>query len=214
MITVDLMVFDLDGTLVDSRQDLVDAVNHARTSLKLEPLAFQVVVDAVGDGVQSLMARILGSENIHLRELALQAFREYYGKHLLDHTVARTGVREMLDHFKNKEKAVLTNKGRDYTLEILEALDLKQSFKMIECGDKHEERKPNPAGISRILDFFNAKRERSVIVGDSPVDVKTGRSVGIHTCVVQGGFTREEVLNGSKPDFLIQSLLDLTKHFN
>jgi len=214
MTAIDLIVFDLDGTLVDSRQDLVNAVNHARTALNLKTLPFQQVIDAVGDGVQSLIARILGPENIRLRELALAAFREYYGKHLLDHTVVRPGVREMLEYFQKKQKAVLTNKSRDYTLEILEALGLDRSFKMVECGDNHEERKPHPAGVSRILEFFKVRPERAVIVGDSPVDIRTGRSVGMHTCVVLDGFADLEALKSAKPDVLIKSLLELKDHFN
>lgn len=214
MISVDLIVFDLDGTLVDSRQDLVNAVNHARARVSLTPLPFQEVVDAVGDGVQTLIGRILGSENMHLRELALAAFREYYGKHLLDNTVARPGVPEMLEHFKKKGKAVLTNKSRGYTLEILNALGISTAFERVECGDNHEERKPHPAGISRILKFFKTRPERVVIVGDSPVDIETGRSVGIHTCVVRGGFSQDTVLSRAKPDLLINSITDLKEYFN
>jgi len=214
MVPVDLIVFDLDGTLVDSRQDLVNAVNHARVRVNLDPLSFQQVVDAVGDGVQSLIGRILGQENIHLRELALAAFREYYGKHLLDNTVVRPGVPEMLEHFKQKGKAVLTNKSRDYTLEILKALGISAAFERIECGDNHEERKPHPAGISRILGHFKVRPERVVIVGDSPVDIETGRKVGTHTCVVRGGFARSEVLSRAKPDFFIDSIGELKEHFN
>ncbi len=213
-VPIDLIVFDLDGTLVDSRQDLVNAVNHARVRAGLTQLPFQEVVDAVGDGVQTLIGRILEPENIHLREVALTAFREYYGEHLLDNTVVRPGVLEMLEHFKKKGKAVLTNKSRDYTLRILEALGISAAFERVECGDDHAERKPHPAGISRILDFFKIRPERAVIVGDSPVDIETGRSVGAHTCVVRGGFASEAILSGAKPDLLIDSITDLKEHFN
>jgi phosphoglycolate phosphatase len=214
MTPVDLIIFDLDGTLIDSRQDLVNAVNHARSHLGLKPLPYNVVVGAVGDGVQTLIARILGPENLHLKEAALKFFREFYREHLLDNTVAQPGVKEILKYYHAKKKAVLTNKSREFTLQILDALGMREAFETIECGDNHEERKPHPAGISRILTRYKIQAQQAVIVGDSPIDIQTGRSVGMHTCGVLEGFASPKILRQSRPDVLIESLVRMKEYFN
>jgi len=210
---IDLLIFDLDGTLIDSKQDIAEGVNFARKALGLEPLPLEEVVQAIGDGVQALIDRVLGSEREHLKEKALQHFREYYGKHLLDHTRPQPEVPDVLQHFRAKSKAILTNKSSQFTLPILERLGLQSLFGWIECGDNPEEKKPHPGGVKRILKHFKTDPEKAVLVGDSPVDVQTGKAAGIATCIVLDGYASERAIRQSNPDWIFPSIGKLKENF-
>jgi len=213
MNSIDCLIFDLDGTLIDSKLDIANSVNFARGDLGLPSLPLETIANAVGDGVQSLIERILEPENRNLKQKILSRFKAHYGKHLLDNTVVSPGAREILVHFQNKKKGVLTNKPSQFTLEILEGLGLKSSFGIVQCGDQPEGRKPETAGINRILDFFQVKPDKAVIVGDSPIDIQTGRAASVLTCGVLDGFASKEVLDQSNPDVLIGKLSELKEYF-
>jgi len=214
MIRVELMIFDLDGTLIDSKEDIARAANFARRALGLAPVPLEAVVSAIGSGASTLIARILGPENLERKEEALEAFRSHYREHLLDCTALCPGVKDVLEHYQEKKKAVLTNKDRGLTLQILEGLGIRDYFGCIEGGDDPNGRKPSPAGLAKIARFFTTVPEKGVMIGDSPIDIEAGRAAGMRTCGILDGFTRPEHVREARPDVCVSTLKEIIGCFN
>ncbi|MBI3894678.1 MAG: HAD-IA family hydrolase [Acidobacteria bacterium] len=210
-----LLVFDLDGTLIDSKQDLVMSVNAALRSLGREFLDAETVSSYVGQGSQVLIQRALG-EGASPEEVArgLQFFLEYYRAHKLDHTILYPEVRKTLHRFSNGNRAgerflaVLTNKPVRISREILEELELISLFRCVYGGNSFETKKPDPAGLRAILQETGVAPSDAMIVGDSDVDVLTGAAAGIWTCGVTYGFGKLE-LESNPPDVRVESLAEL-----
>lgn len=210
---VDLLIFDLDGTLVDSRLDLAASVNHALRRMGLAPLSVETVAGFVGDGVQALLTRALtaarGAADPAEVEAGLQVFREHYATHLLDATRAYPGVPEALQALGHKAMAIATNKPRTYALAILEGLGLHHQFRLVVGGDSTPHRKPHPAQAEAILSALGLSPASALVVGDSPQDVAMARAVGCGACAVTYGLRSREELAAAAPDFLLDDLRDL-----
>ena len=210
---VDLLIFDLDGTLVDSRLDLATLVNHALRGMGLSPLSVETVAGFVGDGVQALLTRALaaarGVADEAEVEAGLRAFREHYAAHLLDATRSYPGVPEALQALSHKAMAVATNKPRAYALAILQGLGLHQHFRLVVGGDSTPHRKPHPAQAETILAALGLPPSATLMVGDSPQDVAMARAVGCGACAVTYGLRSREELAAAAPDFLLDDLRDL-----
>mgnify|MGYP005847836137 CR=1 FL=1 len=208
---MDLLIFDLDGTLIDSKLDLANAVNAARVHLGLAPIDNHVVSSYVGDGAPVLIRRALGpgATDEQIQE-ALQFFFDYYRDHMLDHTRLYPGVREALDrlHGESVPLAVLTNKPVRFSQTLVEGLGLGGHFFRVYGGNSFEQKKPHPIGVEKLVEESGASRERTLMVGDSAVDVRTARNAGIPVCGVTYGF-QPEGFDGEPPDFLIDTLEDL-----
>ncbi len=211
--TVDLLIFDLDGTLVDTRRDLANSVNHTRQAYGLPELGLAEVMQYVGDGVRKLLERSLPNATPERVDAALATFREHYGAHLLDHSTLYPGAREVLQHFADKKKAVLSNKPEGFTRTILSGLGIADAFDLVLGGDSLPVLKPDPAAIHHILTTLGALPEKSVMVGDSPNDIKAGRAAGVLTCAVTYGYRDREELQAEGPDYLIDDLRELTGVF-
>ena len=205
----DLIIFDLDGTLIDSRIDLANSVNHARLQMGLPPLSSELIFTYIGDGAAMLVRRAMG-EGLQDEDIkdALAIFMDHYRQHLLDHTVLYPGVPETLRDCALLQLAVLSNKPVEPSITILEALKVRDRFVRIYGGDSFEQKKPHPMGIEQILKDTGVSREHALMVGDSRIDVQTGQNAGVATCGVTYGlasYTLEEV----KPDYLIHGFKDL-----
>lgn len=211
---VDLLIYDLDGTLIDSVQDIVSAVNFMLAELKLPKRSPEEIRGFVGEGIQSLVARSLGENNSKLAERALKVLKRYYGEHLLDHTKLYPGVLETLNHFKSKKQIVLTNKPEKFSIQVLEGLGVSSFFEMVIGGDSVRTKKPSPEGVFLALERFKILPSNSVIVGDSAIDVETGRSANITTCAVTYGLGDKKALILSNPDFSISQFRNLTLLFS
>lgn len=214
MIYSKLLIFDLDGTLIDSKQDIANAINFTRKKFNLDPVSVDVVVNAVGNGVKSLLEKLIDREARCSYEEALEVFRGYYIEHLLDNTVLREGALEILDFFKDKPKAVLTNKPSVYTVKTLEGLEIAHYFEKVECADTPEERKPNPSGALKILEHFKIAPEDVMMVGDSPVDIETGKVAGIKTCFIEDGYSSLDSINNVQSDLVIKSISELKERLD
>jgi phosphoglycolate phosphatase len=205
---MDLLIFDLDGTLIDSRLDLANAVNAMRAHLGMDPLTNERVYSYVGNGAPVLVRRALGEEagEAELRG-ALQFFMEYYAAHDLDHTMLYPGVRESLDRFRRagKRMAVLTNKPTAMSRRILEGLGVGGHFFQVFGGDSFAQKKPHPAGVEALVREAGVDRARTMMVGDSAVDVATARNAGITCCGVTYGF-QPETLADPAPDLLVDRM--------
>ena len=203
----DLLIFDLDGTLIDSKEDLVNSVNAMLAWKHRDPLPHDVVASYIGNGAPMLVKRALPglSEDDHLA--ALQFFLDYYREHMLDATVLYPGVREALDrlHREGVPLAILTNKPVRFSVQLIAGLGLAGHFFQIYGGNSFEEKKPHPIGIERLLEESGADRERTVMVGDSAVDVLTARAASVKACGVSWGF-QPETFAAAPPDFIVDDL--------
>ncbi len=208
------LLFDLDGTLVDSRADLCTAVNLMLEDLGLGPLAGEQVVSLVGEGAARLVGRALlaagGREpsDEKLRD-GLGLFKGRYREHLLDATRPYEGVTEALEHFARLPKAVVTNKPLELTEGILDGLGLRTFFAAVLGGDSLPERKPSPAPLFEAARLCGVAPGECLMVGDSWVDIAAGRAAGIMTCGFAGGFRGREELRAAGADYLIEHFGEL-----
>jgi phosphoglycolate phosphatase len=186
---VQALVFDLDGTLIDSKMDLVNSVNATLRELKRAALPTDLVASYVGSGAPVLIRRALGGnpseEELHK---ALAYFLVHYEEHKLDHTRLYPGAAETLEQLKDLPMSVLTNKPVKISVRILEGLGVAQYFRSIYGGNSFETKKPDPAGAKQILSEFNIAPGEAAMVGDSEVDVQTARNAGMQAAAVNYGF--------------------------
>jgi phosphoglycolate phosphatase len=205
---VELIVFDLDGTLVDSALDLAAAVNHTLETLGLPTLEAGVVRSFVGDGVKVLMKRALGSSREHY-DRAIGLFTARYGEHLLDHTRLYPDVLEVLDHFAGKRKVIVTNKLEGFTLKITRGLRIADRFGQIIGEDSTPFKKPDPRLLQLVMERWGANPERTVVVGDGINDILLARNAGALGCALLNGITERDKLLALCPDMTCETLSDL-----
>jgi len=213
MIKVDFLIFDLDGTLADTGQDLVTAVNYTLKALGLATLDHKRIISFVGDGVQELIKRSLGAENDELFTKAMKIFLKYYGDHLLDQTVLYPGVRECLDYFRSKRKVVISNKRQDFTVRIVQGLGIAPFFEDIVGGDVMPYKKPDPRLVEPYLKQFNVSRAQTVIVGDGPNDILLAKNAGVRSCACLKGLAPRDNLLKLQPDYICESLVEIREFF-
>ena len=208
---VDLVVFDLDGTLIDSAGDLARSVNAAleRLAPGTPPVPLERVRTFIGDGAAMLVSRTLGAAGVSVStEEALRVFLDCYQARLLDTTVLYAGVLESLDALGDRTLAVLTNKPGEMSRHILQGLGVAGRFARICGAGDVPAKKPDPAGLRLILDQTGVPPEAAVLVGDSAIDVRTGRAAGVRTVGVTYGLDPAG-LEAMAPDVLIADLREL-----
>jgi phosphoglycolate phosphatase len=208
-IKAELIIFDLDGTLIDSRKDIANSVNHTLKAIGLEPLNENIITGYVGNGVRSLMEKILFPANSYLFDKGMSIFLDYYAEHLLDNTNFFSGVIETLNYFADKKMAVVTNKPENLSIKTLRGLGVYDYFKAVLGGDSLEKKKPSPEPVLKVLSDLNIKKEAAIIVGDGLQDIAAGKGAGIRTCAVTYGFTKTEELAKAEPTLIINSLHEL-----
>lgn len=209
-----LLIFDLDGTLVDSKQDLIDSVNATRGYMNLPPLPGELVAKYVGRGALALVRSALGESAPEADvQRAHTFFIQYYGEHMLDKTVLYDGVRESLDRLKTRGHtlAVLTNKPVKFSERMMDRLGLGRHFVRIYGGNSFEpKKKPDPVGILALLEETGISKAKTIMVGDSSVDIRTARNAGVQACGCAWGF-QPETFVAEPPDFLIDHMSQLVE---
>ncbi len=208
---IDLLIFDLDGTLIDSKLDLANSVNAARGQMGLEPLTLSLIATYVGHGAPVLIRKALGEQATEIEVAqALEFFLEHYREHALDTTRLYPGVRESLDrlHGAGKLLSILTNKPVAMSRAIIEGLCLSRLFFRIYGGNSFAAKKPDPVGVRTLMSEAGVSRDHTMMVGDSEVDVQTARNSGVRACGVTYGFARE-TFDHSPPDRLVDRMDDL-----
>lgn len=210
-IAVDLIMFDLDGTLADTGPDLADAVNYTRAHFKLEALPNDLVYAHVGFGVEHLLKHSLPQQQPF--QEVMRVFLERYENHLLDKTVLYPGVLAALDYFGDKHRVVVTNKMYRLSVAIIRGLGVEDRFDAILGGDSVSDKKPHPALLNEVVRRYQVPVRRALMVGDGHTDVEAGRRAGVVTCGVAYGLGNKEDLTAARPDFLIEDLLQLSDYF-
>lgn len=214
-----LLIFDLDGTLVDSRRDLVHSVNATLQHFHRPEMPEEVIAGYVGDGAPMLIRRALGDpdDERFLKE-ALEYFLAYYRIHKLDNTHVYEGVREALEAIREPENgterrmAVLSNKPVNPSRAIVDALGLGEFFVRVYGGNSFQTKKPDPLGVHTLLKETGTRSDQAVMIGDSSIDVITGRNAELWTCGVTYGFA-PRTLEDAPPDVVVDAASELAELF-
>lgn len=201
--SVDLLIFDLDGTLIESKWDIAQSVNLTLVELGLPERSLEEIFGFVGDGVKKLLRSAVGEGNQERFDEALQVFRGHYLEHCLDRTVFYPGIEPMLRHFGHKEKAVATNKSIEYTRVILNGLG-PQHFSYTVGGDNGFGLKPEPGMLLHVMEQLGVAKDRTVLVGDSTNDINGGHNAGIRVCAVGYGMGNRDKMTACRPDWFIE----------
>jgi phosphoglycolate phosphatase len=218
-----LLVFDLDGTLIDSAQDLCNSVNATLENFGRPHLSDEIIAGYIGNGALMLVRRAFSTDDgkepgEQLLNDAYKFFLDYYREHKLDYTYAYEGVLEALDALHKvhaqvdapqRAMAVLTNKPVRPAQAICEALGLAPYFRHIYGGNSFATKKPDPEGLLSLMKEANAKPEETAMIGDSQVDVMTARNAGAWSIGCTFGLAPGS-LEAMPPDVLVDSPADWT----
>jgi len=207
MSKIKAIIFDLDGTLIDSVNDLANSVNYTLGRLDLPLHTRDEIKSFVGDGVQKLIKRSLGQTHMEKFEDAFAIFMKHYGVHCTDNTVLYPEVAETISFLEEKYSlAVLTNKSATFSHKILTTLKIDSYFKEVLGGDSLSTKKPDPAGILSLADKWGLAPDQLVMVGDHATDIEVGQRAGCKTVFIEGGIGEKR---GLTPDFAINSMDEL-----
>ncbi len=210
-----LIIFDLDGTLIDSRQDIVDSANRMLNELDLPQKGEEVIASFVGHGLGNLLLDCIGLENKHLADKALAFFKKDYEEHMLDKTCLFPEVDDVLQTIFNGYfdseviQTVVTNKPLYYSEKILQLLKAHHYFKVILGGDMPMPKKPAPDSVQHLSETFKVPKEQILFVGDSLVDMQTANNAGVDSCAVTFGFGSLESLTNENPTYVINNFSEL-----
>lgn len=209
-----LLIFDLDGTLIDSKDDLIASVNAARAYMDLEPLPGAVVASYVGNGAPVLIRRAMGEQATESEvDTALKFFLEHYHAHCLDQTRLYPGTRETMEAARERGTvlAVLTNKPVRISNIILDGLGVGDWFFRVYGGNSFPAKKPDPIGIHTLREEASIPADLTVMVGDSKVDIQTARNAGVYSVGLTYGLQPESLIE-VPPDLLLDRMEDLIPH--
>jgi phosphoglycolate phosphatase len=210
---IDLMIFDFDGTLVNTGVDLAAAVNYTLRQLGREEKQEKEIAAFVGDGIAKLIERSLGNNDPDHYECALNIFSSYYGEHLLDNTVLCPSVKEVLDFFQHKQKIILTNKRHNFTLAIARGLDIEKYFLEIIGEGSIPYRKPDKRLVDYLLRKYGRDKEKMVIIGDGMNDINLARNSGILSCIYLNGLGARQDLLGGHADYYCENISEINTLF-
>lgn len=206
-----LLIFDLDGTLIDSRADLTAGINHLRGRFGLEPLSFDTVSGFIGNGMRKLVERSLQDNEVEM-EQALSIYRDYYYTHLTVHTTLYEGVAEGVPRLTQAghRLALLTNKPGDPSRAILQHFGLAASFDIILGGGDLDVLKPEPGGILQCMETSGIQAADTWMIGDHYTDLAAAENAGVNNAFAQYGFGEER---GYQPDVYFASFSELVGYF-
>ena len=214
-----LLIFDLDGTLADTSQDIANALNYALEPFGVREYSVEETKAMVGSGISKLLESLTPKGavnspsgkggNVSPADLVTGRFLDYYDNHLIDNTVAYPYVKETLLKLNGYKKAVLSNKREIYSKRVLEGIDILQHFDLVWGSDSVREKKPSPVPITDLLQQFGISKKEAVIIGDSNYDVEAGKAAGIKVVAVTYGFRKRKVLEDA--DVIIDSFDELLK---
>ena len=205
-----LIIFDFDGTLIDSAPDLVDSINEMLKELNLKEAPFKEAIKWIGNGSLKLVERALrynGIEDEKFLEKAHKVFKEKYKHSNAKKTTLYPFAKELLDSLKDKNLALITNKPDEYIKPILKKFDI-DVFDFILGGD-FEYKKPSPIPLLKALEYFNVKPNKAVMIGDSKNDILAAKNAKIKSIAVTHGYNQGENIKDYEPDFIVNSLKEI-----
>jgi phosphoglycolate phosphatase len=209
---VNLLVYDFDGTLVDTKDDIALSVNLTLKELGLPQKEPKEIFGYIGNGVGQLLEQALNGSGYSDVENAVKVFRKLYDSHLIDQTKYYPGCREIVEHFSHKKQAICSNKPEYFIKRILKDFNSENLFDPIIGGDTTPVKKPDPEVLLRIIDQHQSLPDQTVLVGDSGVDIETGRRAGVLTCGVTYGIGGKEAVKDA--DFVIDHIDELKELFH
>jgi phosphoglycolate phosphatase len=209
MKAADLIIFDLDGTLIDSRHDITNAVNFTLRKIGLADKTSTEITSYIGRGVEDLIRKSLGKKQDAFFSKALSIFEEYYRQHCTDLSVLYPGVKGVLDFFRNKQKVIITNRKYEFAVTVLKATSIYDYFEKIIGADDTGCMKPSSCPLHVIMQRLAINKDKAIIVGDMDIDVLAGKNAGIATCAVTYGLGKRQDIEQANPDYIIDSISEL-----
>lgn len=210
------LLFDLDGTLIDSRDDLADSVNLTLSEMNLENLPSETIYNFIGEGVFNLLNRSISASlkrdsTEEFSNKGVEIFRGIYNENCLVKTKLYDGVKETLAELKGFKKAVITNKPHDFSVKILDELGILPHFQFVAGGDSFPERKPSAMPLLKTAEKLGFLPTECLMIGDSRVDIEAGKNAVMKTCGCVFGFRGPNELEKAGADFFIESFSELKK---
>ena len=212
----EMMLIDVDGTLVDSVPDLAFCVDEMMQQLGRDPCGETAVRNWVGNGVERLVRRALigqldGEPDDAEFQRAYPIFLDLYADNTSKRSTLYPGVRQGLDDLQaaGYKMGCVTNKAEQFTLPLLKDLGIHDMFEIIVCGDTLEHKKPHPQPLLHAAEFFNVKPENAMMIGDSVNDVKAARAAGFMIACLPYGYNHGDDIRDAHPDIVIESIADL-----
>ena len=190
---------------MDTLQDITEAANRMLARFELPSKPAEVIRPLIGRGVSQLVAECLQTQDPARIKQGIAAYKAYYSEHLLDHSHLYPDVLETLNYFKGRIQVVLTNKPQDYSRRLLKGLGVADFFADILGGDSRFPKKPDPSSMRATMEKHGVISQETLFVGDSPIDIQTGRSAGVFTVILSRGLARPEELLPLNPDILVSS---------
>ena len=210
-----LIIFDLDGTIVDSKEDIAISVNHALKENGLPALPEDKIYSFVGNGVDFLLEKSLGKSKMEHFDNVKNTFMTYYEEHLLDNSKLFEGIMTVLDHFKGEKKMViLSNKPTHLCAKITKGLEIESYFEEIHGAESFEALKPDPIGVKTLYKKYEVLQEECIVVGDAPQDINAAKNAGVKMAAVTYGFHSENRLKKENPDLLLDTIEALINYIN
>lgn len=211
---VDLVIFDFDGTLIDSKVDIVNSVSLMLAELGLPKRDEQEIESFIGKGVRQLIIDSVGERHISRLDEGIKIYKDIYRRHMFDTTVLYPGVKEVLERIRHKKTVIMSNKSEEFIKLLTDKFGITKYFIRISGGDNENCRKPSPCPVLKLLKEFRFEPKKAIMAGDSGLDIISGRDVGIITCGVTYGIGKKEEILAAKPDFVIddiKKLIDIVK---
>lgn len=212
---IELIIWDLDGALVDTLPDLVASFRAAARAVGFGELTDEQTQNKVGGGARKALEKIFGPDNQHLVDPGLEFFKEYYPKHSADYSALYPGIAEVLQHFAGKVKmAMVTAKIRPAAMEILKALKVDQYFEYVVGAEDMTRMKPDPQGVQLVLEKLGIAAENAVMIGDMKTDVQAAHSAGAKAIGVSYGYGNLADIQAVEPEFIIDQASELLDIIN
>ncbi len=209
---VSLFIFDLDGTLVNTLEDIASSVNFTLQKLGQPVVPLDSIQRFVGDGIEMLMRRALNGRDEVLAD-AVGIYKVHHSRNLLVRSRLYPSVIGVLEHFRSIPMAVISNKTSEFVQPLLDGLKILRYFRMVIGADRGLPLKPAPDAVLKILSDVGVPRDRTVMVGDGATDIRAGKAAGVVTCAVTYGFRSEDELKKAGPDFVIHEFSELINLF-
>ena len=208
---IDLLLFDIDGTILDSSEDIVEAANITLEKFGYNKQTKSQIIGCVGNGLDAFMGCMVKKATPALLKKFQITFSQVLEYQNDKNAIVYDGVKDVLSFFKHKKKGIITNRSHSFVMSTLKNTGLCKFFDFISGVDVKEKVKPSPLAIENALKFFKIKKNKTMMIGDMNIDIQAGKNAGVYTCAVSYGLGSKKDLLKEKPDFFIDNIMELKK---